>query len=94
MQSKLLFSNNSLSYYYINVIKGYYYYLQEVVARFRSQGETQKHLENLKKDNVAQIHKIQEEKFKLQQQFEEMKYSGEAKLSRYILYNDDFFSFT
>lgn len=82
MQSKLLFSNNSLSYYYINVIKGYYYYLQEVVARFRSQGETQKHLENLKKDNVAQIHKIQEEKFKLQQQFEEMKYSGEAKLSR------------
>jgi len=55
--------------------------IQEVVARFRSQGETQKHLENLKKDNVAQIHKIQEEKFKLQQQFEEMKYSGEAKLS-------------
>ena len=52
------------------------------MARFRSQGETQKHLENLKKDNVAQIHKIQEEKFKLQQQFEEMKYSGEAKLSR------------
>jgi len=55
--------------------------IQEVVARFRSQGETQKHLENLKKENIKQIQRMQEEKFKLQEEFEEMKYSGEAKLS-------------
>lgn len=55
--------------------------IQEVVARFRSQGETQKQLEDLKKENVKQIQRMQEEKLKLEQEFEEMKYSGEAKLS-------------
>jgi len=55
--------------------------IQEVVARFRSQGETQKHLEELKEENIKQIRRMQEDKLKLQQEFEEMKYSGEAKLS-------------
>merc|ERR1739838_1181992 len=55
--------------------------IQEVVARFRSQGDTHKHLDDLKKENTKQIQRLQEEKLKMQQQFEEKKYSGEAKLS-------------
>lgn len=57
--------------------------LQEVVERFENQGQTTQHLEELKKDNEKQINRLCEEKEKLQQEFEEMKYSGEAKLSRY-----------
>ncbi|XP_039269652.1 outer dynein arm-docking complex subunit 3-like [Styela clava] len=55
--------------------------VQEVVDRFRSQGETQKHLEELKANNKKQLDRLKEEKEKLQQEYEEMKYSGEAKLS-------------
>uniref|UniRef100_F6RG08 ODAD1 central coiled coil region domain-containing protein n=1 Tax=Ciona intestinalis TaxID=7719 RepID=F6RG08_CIOIN len=54
---------------------------QEVVARFKSQGDTQHHLEDLKKENQKQLQRLQEERVKLQQEYEEMKYSGEAKLS-------------
>jgi len=54
---------------------------QEVVARFRSQGDTQQHLEELKKENLKQLQRLQEERVKLQGEYEEMKYSGEAKLS-------------
>ncbi|CAK8674702.1 outer dynein arm-docking complex subunit 3-like [Clavelina lepadiformis] len=54
---------------------------QEVVDRFKSQGDTQKHLEDLKKDNQKHLQRLQEERAKLQQEYEEMKYSGEAKLS-------------
>jgi len=54
---------------------------QEVVLRFENQGDTQTHLEELKKDNEKAITRYREEKEKLQQDFEEMKYSGEAKLS-------------
>ena len=57
-------------------------FLQDVVDRFKSQGETQQHLEELKKENIKQLQRLQEEKTKLQQEYEEMKYSGEAKLSR------------
>ncbi|CAG5115219.1 unnamed protein product [Candidula unifasciata] len=53
----------------------------EVVLRFENQGATTEHLEQLKKDNEKQIIRLREEKKKLQQEFEEMKYSGEAKLS-------------
>ena len=55
---------------------------KEVVHRFENQGETQRHLEELKRDSEKQIQRLTEEKEKLQQEFEEMKYSGEAKLSR------------
>lgn len=55
---------------------------QEVVLRFENQEETQAHLEELKKENEKQIARLREEKEKLQEEFEEMKYSGEAKLSR------------
>ena len=59
------------------------YLLQEVVERFENQGSTTSHLEELKKDNTKQILRLQEEKANRQKAFEEMKYSGEAKLSRY-----------
>lgn len=58
------------------------YVTQEVVMRFENQEETQAHLEELKKENDKQIARLREEKEKLQEEFEEMKYSGEAKLSR------------
>ncbi|XP_064616243.1 outer dynein arm-docking complex subunit 3-like [Liolophura sinensis] len=54
---------------------------QEVVMRFENQGETTQHLEELKKDGEKQIVRMREEKERLQQEFEDMKYSGEAKLS-------------
>uniref|UniRef100_A0A0B6ZZD7 ODAD1 central coiled coil region domain-containing protein n=1 Tax=Arion vulgaris TaxID=1028688 RepID=A0A0B6ZZD7_9EUPU len=53
----------------------------EVVLRFENQGDTTVHLEQLKKDNEKQITRLRDDKSKLQQEFEEMKYSGEAKLS-------------
>ncbi|GFS08612.1 coiled-coil domain-containing protein 151-like [Elysia marginata] len=53
----------------------------EVVIRFENQGDTTRHLEDLKRDNEKQIIRLREDKEKLQQEFEEMKYSGEAKLS-------------
>ncbi|CAH1786887.1 unnamed protein product [Owenia fusiformis] len=54
---------------------------KEVVKRFENQGDTQAHLEELKKNSEKQISRLREEKERLQQEFEEMKYSGEAKLS-------------
>ena len=53
------------------------------MIRFENQGDTTEHLEDLKKENEKQIGRLREDKEKLQQEFEEMKYSGEAKLSRY-----------
>ncbi|XP_060602544.1 outer dynein arm-docking complex subunit 3-like isoform X2 [Ruditapes philippinarum] len=53
----------------------------EVVHRFENQKETKIHLEELKKDNEKQITRLTEEKVKLRNEFEEMKYSGDAKLS-------------
>lgn len=53
-----------------------------MVVRFENQGDTQRHLEELKKDNEKKIMRLREEMERLQKEFEEMKYSGEAKLSR------------
>lgn len=53
----------------------------EVVYRFENQGATTAHLEELKKENEKQIVRLQEEKAALQKKFEEMKYTGESKLS-------------
>ena len=72
---------------------------QEVVRRFEGQEDTTKHLEALQKDNEKQITRLKEEKEKLQMEFEEMKYTGDAKLSRYFivtkcfleLFHDKFF---
>ncbi|XP_036357591.1 coiled-coil domain-containing protein 151-like isoform X2 [Octopus sinensis] len=54
----------------------------EVVSRFENQGATTAHLEELKQENEKQISLLREEKVKLQKTFEEMKYTGETKLSR------------
>ncbi|XP_047135175.1 outer dynein arm-docking complex subunit 3 isoform X1 [Hydra vulgaris] len=55
--------------------------IKEVVQRFLSQGETQNHLQSLKLANEKVLAHLKEEKERLQTEFEEMKYSGEAKLS-------------
>lgn len=55
--------------------------------RFRSQGQTQQHLEELKENNSKQLGRLKEEKEKLQREYEEMKYSGEAKLSRLAIWS-------
>ena len=53
----------------------------EVVARFLNQGDTRAHLEQLQTEHSQSLAHLQEEKERLQAQFEEMKYSGEAKMS-------------
>lgn len=53
------------------------------MERFISQGDTQRHLELLKVENEKTLERLKEEREKLQADFQEMKYSGEAKLSRY-----------
>lgn len=55
--------------------------IEEVVERFLNQGNTRKHLQQLKEENTGQLARLREEKEKLQAQFEDMKYSGEAKMS-------------
>ncbi|KAM3925439.1 outer dynein arm-docking complex subunit 3 [Leptodactylus fuscus] len=54
---------------------------QEVVRRFIAQGVTHKHLEELKTENERTLVRLKEEKERLQDVFQELKYSGEAKLS-------------
>jgi len=58
--------------------------LQEVVARFENQGETQRHLEELKAENEREISRLTEERDRLQSDFTEKKYSGESKLSKFV----------
>lgn len=58
--------------------------IQEVVDRFLTQGDTKRHLEQLREENSHQLARLKEEKGRLQVQFEDMKYSGEAKMSRYV----------
>lgn len=55
--------------------------IQEIEEGFISQGETHKHLEGLKAKNEKVLLQLKKEKEHLDQQFQDMKYSGEAKLS-------------
>ncbi|XP_067940120.1 outer dynein arm-docking complex subunit 3-like [Watersipora subatra] len=55
--------------------------ITEVVERFEHQGETTSHLEDLQSAAEKQIERLRVDKEKLQADFEDMKYSGEAKLS-------------
>ncbi|XP_054460927.1 LOW QUALITY PROTEIN: coiled-coil domain-containing protein 151 [Anoplopoma fimbria] len=55
--------------------------IQEIVERFISQKETHQHLETLKGENEEVLQQLKEQKELLNQQFQDMKYSGEAKLS-------------
>ncbi|XP_075062796.1 outer dynein arm-docking complex subunit 3 isoform X2 [Mixophyes fleayi] len=54
---------------------------QEVVRRFTAQGEIHRHLDEMKSENERIIVRLKEEKERLQEAFQELKYSGEAKLS-------------
>ncbi|KAM8879152.1 coiled-coil domain-containing protein 151 isoform 2-T2 [Spinachia spinachia] len=54
---------------------------QEIVERFISQKETHQHLEKLKGENEKVLQQLKEQKELLDQQYQDMKYSGEAELS-------------
>ncbi|KAM4750208.1 coiled-coil domain-containing protein 151 [Anableps anableps] len=55
--------------------------IQEVVENFNLEKENHQHLEKLKQENEKVLLKLKKEKELCSQQFEEIKYSGEAKLS-------------
>nr|XP_033780125.1 coiled-coil domain-containing protein 151 [Geotrypetes seraphini] len=55
--------------------------IQDVIDRFVAQGETRRHLEDLQTANANTVARLKEEKKKLEAEFQELKYSGEAKLS-------------
>lgn len=57
------------------------YQLQEVVERYKGQGEKTERLEQDKHDAQEKIAKLKDEKETLMKKFEEMKYSGEQKMS-------------
>lgn len=52
------------------------------MERLISQKETHQHLEKLQGENEKVLQQLKEQKELLNQQFQDMKYSGEAKLSR------------
>ncbi|XP_039106922.1 coiled-coil domain-containing protein 151 [Hyaena hyaena] len=51
-----------------------------VVRRFLAQGDTFTHLETLKSENEQKLWRLKQEKQQLQEEFEGLKYSGEATL--------------
>jgi len=55
--------------------------MNEVVDRYKGQGEKTDRLEQDKKDAQEKIAKLKDEKDNLMKKFEEMKYSGEQKMS-------------
>ena len=58
---------------------------QEVVYRFENQENATMKLEQMKNDNEKKMDKMQEKKDKCEQEFEELKYSGETELSRLVI---------
>jgi len=54
------------------------------VVRFENQGETQRHLEELKAENEREISRLTEERDRLQTDFTDKKYSGESKLFKFV----------
>lgn len=56
--------------------------IQEIVERFLTQTATQKHLESWRLSNEKTVQQLKHEEERLKAQFEDMKYSGEAKMSR------------
>lgn len=55
---------------------------QAVVRRFLAQGDTFTQLETLKNENKQVLLRLKQEKQQLQQELEDLKYSGEARLVR------------
>uniref|UniRef100_A0AAR2KVW8 ODAD1 central coiled coil region domain-containing protein n=1 Tax=Pygocentrus nattereri TaxID=42514 RepID=A0AAR2KVW8_PYGNA len=58
---------------------------QEMVDRFVSQQDTQKHLEKMKVENEVKLQQLKEERDTLLARFQEMKFSGETKHARRVL---------
>ncbi|KAM8721811.1 outer dynein arm-docking complex subunit 3-like [Acanthopagrus schlegelii] len=56
--------------------------IQEIAERFTSQKDRHQHLERLRAENEKELEQLKEQKELLSQQLQDMKYSGEAKLSR------------
>ncbi|CAH8833499.1 unnamed protein product [Trichobilharzia szidati] len=54
--------------------------LDQIVKRFESQGETLRHLNELKEKAEQQCQELRKRRDELQQEFEEIKYSGETEL--------------
>ncbi|MCI4382223.1 hypothetical protein PGIGA_G00012460 [Pangasianodon gigas] len=54
---------------------------QEVVDRFLSQRDTHTHLEQMKVQNELELQRLKEERDTVQTQYQDMKYSGETKLT-------------
>lgn len=52
------------------------------MQRFTSQKETHQHLVKLKEQNEKALQQLKEQMELLNKEFQDMKYSGEAKLSR------------
>ncbi|KAG7327087.1 hypothetical protein KOW79_010488 [Hemibagrus wyckioides] len=55
--------------------------MQEVVDRFISQCDTQTHLEKMKVQNECELQRLKEERDAVHTQYQDMKYSGETKLT-------------
>lgn len=58
--------------------------INEVIAKFQSQGETLEHLSQLQKTNEARVSTLQKKKIDTLHEYEELQYSGEAKHSQSI----------
>lgn len=58
--------------------------LDQIVKRFESQGETLRNLNELKDKAEEQCQKLRKQRDQLQQEFEELKYSGETEIERYF----------
>ncbi|KAJ3254708.1 hypothetical protein HK104_007197, partial [Borealophlyctis nickersoniae] len=55
--------------------------INEVIAKFQSQGDTHKHLSQLQQANEARIEDLKRKKQHVLAQFEELRFSGESKHS-------------
>jgi vacuolar-type H+-ATPase subunit I/STV1 len=55
--------------------------INEVIAKFQSQGETHNHLAQLQKQNETRIEELKSRKLNVQAEYEDLKYTGESKHS-------------
>ncbi|KAJ3209926.1 hypothetical protein HDU67_005818 [Dinochytrium kinnereticum] len=53
--------------------------INEVIAKFQSQGDTHNHLSQLQKQNEARIEELKAKKSEILADFEDLKYTGESK---------------
>lgn len=56
--------------------------MQEILERFTVQKETHQHLLKLKEDNEKMLLQLREQKELLNKELQDVKYSGEAQVSR------------